>query len=221
MAWRQGQGTLGAITPAHPSGDFKWKDYSPRVFRNLRNMYGIADAEYMLSLGGSSALWQLNSPGKSGCMFFLSDDERFLVKTMRKTEIRTLIDMLPQYYRRCRQRMRLHSVATDRRGDPAPEEVVLCFGIIDILQDWNARKVFERTFKSMTHDSYAISVAPPKLYSMRFADFLTKSVFMDPAAAAAKGLYLPPPTISLYGTYAPGFTTIEEERDSSDNARRR
>ncbi|GIL44135.1 hypothetical protein Vafri_1667 [Volvox africanus] len=86
-------------TPAHPAGDFKWKDYSPRVFRNLRNMYGIADADYMLSLGGSSALWQLNSPGKSGCMFFLSDDERFLVKTMRKTEIRTLIQMLPEYYK--------------------------------------------------------------------------------------------------------------------------
>ncbi|KAG2429673.1 hypothetical protein HYH02_014011 [Chlamydomonas schloesseri] len=87
-----------SITPAHPAGDFKWKDYSPRVFRNLRNMYGIADAEYMLSLGGSSALWQLNSPGKSGCMFFLSDDERFLVKTMRKTEIKTLLELLPKYY---------------------------------------------------------------------------------------------------------------------------
>lgn len=86
-------------TPAHPAGDFKWKDYSPRVFRNLRNMYGITDADYMLSLGGSTALWQLNSPGKSGCMFFLSDDERFLVKTMRKTEIRTLITMLPEYYK--------------------------------------------------------------------------------------------------------------------------
>jgi hypothetical protein len=29
-------------------------------------------------------------------MFFLSDDERFIVKTMRKSEIRTLIAMLPQ-----------------------------------------------------------------------------------------------------------------------------
>jgi hypothetical protein len=137
-----------------------------RVFRNLRHMYGITDADYMLSLGGSAALWQLNSPGalragvtssavsclctpdcteeppsprcpysmsrplcatrpratptcwllimallqalicvspapagKSGCMFFLSDDERFLVKTMRKTEIHTLLGMLPQYYK--------------------------------------------------------------------------------------------------------------------------
>lgn len=36
------------------------------MFRKLRLMWGVHDAEYMLSLGGSSALWQLNSPGKSG-----------------------------------------------------------------------------------------------------------------------------------------------------------
>ncbi len=81
------------------------------MFRNLRNMYGIADADYMLSLGGSSALWQLNSPGKSGCMFFLSDDERFLIKTMRKTEIKTLIEMLPKYYR-CVRGMWVGSLVT-------------------------------------------------------------------------------------------------------------
>jgi len=85
-------------TPAHPSSDFKWKDYSPMVFRNLRLMWGIGDAEYMLSLGGSSALWQLNSPGKSGCMFFLSDDEKFIIKTMRKSESKVLVEMLQSYY---------------------------------------------------------------------------------------------------------------------------
>ncbi|KAG2487447.1 hypothetical protein HYH03_014014 [Edaphochlamys debaryana] len=560
------------ITPAHPAGDFKWKDYSPAVFRNLRNMYGITDADYMLSLGGSSALWQLNSPGKSGCMFFLSDDERFLVKTMRKTEIRTLIDMLPKYYsymesqpanlvirffgvhgvkqvhgrtvrfvvmhnmfntdlqihkkfdlkgstegrttgprvppndpktvfkdldldlqflvepqthamlirqisndaeflrsvevmdyslllgihfcsrarlaaegdsaighghaggpedapsagsgtglgpgpspgpgsgsgpggalgpgpgglrqssggggvnppppaqphalgltlesgpshdaedipgqrvspntgrngsvpspaghvarptpgeedgehvtsrnfdlfydrpdlekqlRTYEERMRgmaygeqrikdildlarlrilgdqlkkrskkaykvydgpatvLKALASRRHGadsmprvaeeaeeaasdeeeeplplkQPAcmgyqmralavhsrdsqpPEEVILCFGIIDILQDWNPRKVFERTFKSVTHDSYAISVAPPKLYSIRFAEFLNKAVFLDPAVAAAKGLHLPPPSASMYAYpygYAPGVATIEEEEHSEASGR--
>lgn len=37
-----------------------------QVFRNMRHMWGVNDAEYMLSLGGSSALRQLNSPGKSG-----------------------------------------------------------------------------------------------------------------------------------------------------------
>lgn len=31
-------------------------------------------------------------------MFFLSDDEKYIIKTMRKSEIKTLIDMLPAYY---------------------------------------------------------------------------------------------------------------------------
>jgi hypothetical protein len=49
-----------------------------QVFRNLRLMWGVHDAEYMLSLAGSQALRQLNSPGKSGgwghlrCCFQLS-----------------------------------------------------------------------------------------------------------------------------------------------------
>jgi 1-phosphatidylinositol-4-phosphate 5-kinase len=31
-------------------------------------------------------------------MFFLSDDEKFLVKTMRKNECETFTAMLPEYY---------------------------------------------------------------------------------------------------------------------------
>lgn len=58
--------TCSNTTPAHPSSDFKWKDYSPKVFRNLRHLWGTSDADYMLTLGGSTALRQLNSPGKSG-----------------------------------------------------------------------------------------------------------------------------------------------------------
>ncbi|GFH05982.1 PIPK domain-containing protein, partial [Haematococcus lacustris] len=87
-----------ATTPAHASSDFKWKAYSPKVFHNLRLMWGVGSAEFMLSLAGSQALRQLNSPGKSGCLFFLSDDEQYIIKTMRKSEIKTLMAMLPEYY---------------------------------------------------------------------------------------------------------------------------
>ncbi len=64
--------SYSSTTPAHPSCDFKWKDYCPRVFRHLRSTFHIDDADYMLSLAGSQALRQLNSPGKSGSVFFLS-----------------------------------------------------------------------------------------------------------------------------------------------------
>lgn len=61
-----------STTPAHPSSDYRWKDYCPRVFRRLRAASNIDEADYMLSLAGSQALRQLNSPGKSGSMFLLS-----------------------------------------------------------------------------------------------------------------------------------------------------
>lgn len=85
-------------TPAHPSSDFTWSDYCPKVFRQLRREFGLEEADYMLSLAGSAALRQLNTPGKSGSVFFLSEDERFLVKTMKKSEKEVLLDMLPSYY---------------------------------------------------------------------------------------------------------------------------
>ena len=34
---------------------FKWKDYSPRVFKELRSIFGIKnDMDYLLSLTGDS-----------------------------------------------------------------------------------------------------------------------------------------------------------------------
>jgi len=86
------------VTPPHPSNDFKWKDYSPIVFRQLRGLFGISNSEYILSTCGDHALRELPSPGKSGSVFFVSQDERFIIKTMRKEEVKLLIRSLPLYY---------------------------------------------------------------------------------------------------------------------------
>ena len=34
------------------SSSFKWKDYCPTVFQRLRQMYGIDNKDYLLSLTG-------------------------------------------------------------------------------------------------------------------------------------------------------------------------
>ncbi len=86
------------VTPPHPSNDFKWKDYSPIVFRQLRGLFGISNSEYILSTCGDHALKELPSPGKSGSVFFVSQDERFIIKTMRKEEVKLLLRTLPLYY---------------------------------------------------------------------------------------------------------------------------
>lgn len=75
-------------TPPHYSVDFFWKDYCPMVFRNLREMFHIDAADYMMSICGGDSLKELSSPGKSGSIFYLSQDERFVIKTLRKTELK-------------------------------------------------------------------------------------------------------------------------------------
>ncbi|PSC76693.1 Phosphatidylinositol 4-phosphate 5-kinase 2 [Micractinium conductrix] len=87
----------GSETPA-----FRWKDYAPRVFQRLRQGFGIDNSDYLLSLTGDAALRLLGSPGKSGSVFFLSDDDRFLVKTVHKEEMRLLLELIPRYYRHVR-----------------------------------------------------------------------------------------------------------------------
>ncbi|GBG74295.1 hypothetical protein CBR_g18706 [Chara braunii] len=86
-------------TPPHHSPEFSWKDYCPFAFRRLREMFGIDASEYMMSICGNDALRQLPSPGKSGSVFFLSNDDKFIIKTMNKSEMTVLLNMLERYYR--------------------------------------------------------------------------------------------------------------------------
>ncbi|KAH7315766.1 hypothetical protein KP509_21G064600 [Ceratopteris richardii] len=86
------------ITPPHQAADFKWKDYCPKVFRHLRELFQIDAADYMLSICGNNGLRELSSPGKSGSVFYLTQDERFMIKTLRKSEVKVLLRMLPRYY---------------------------------------------------------------------------------------------------------------------------
>ncbi|XP_059309302.1 phosphatidylinositol 4-phosphate 5-kinase 1-like [Lycium ferocissimum] len=87
------------LTPPHQVLDFKWKDYCPVVFKKLRELFGIDPAEYMLAICGNDALRELSSPGKSGSSFYLTHDDRFIIKTLKKSEVKVLIRMLQNYYR--------------------------------------------------------------------------------------------------------------------------
>ncbi|XP_029128714.1 phosphatidylinositol 4-phosphate 5-kinase 4 isoform X1 [Cajanus cajan] len=85
-------------TPPHPSCEFKWKDYCPVVFRTLRKLFKVDPADYMISICGNDALRELSSPGKSGSFFYLTNDDRYMIKTMKKAEAKALLRMLPAYY---------------------------------------------------------------------------------------------------------------------------
>ncbi|KAK5576732.1 hypothetical protein RB653_007876 [Dictyostelium firmibasis] len=91
-----------AMTNAHSTGAFKFKDYCPNAFRYLRYLFGIDTAEFMVSLcntlkNGENALRELPTPGKSGSLFFFSHDMKFIIKTIPKDEAKLLRDILPSY----------------------------------------------------------------------------------------------------------------------------
>lgn len=53
-------------------------------------------------------------------------------------------------------------------------DVILVFGIIDILQDYDISKKLEHAYKSFHHDPTSISAIDPRHYSKRFRDFIFK-----------------------------------------------
>ncbi|KAG9141528.1 hypothetical protein Leryth_019069 [Lithospermum erythrorhizon] len=89
-------------TPPHSSSEFRWKDYCPKVFRTLRMLFKVDPADYMLSICGDNALRELSSPGKSGSFFYLTSDDRYMIKTMKKAEMKVLLRMLNAYYNHVR-----------------------------------------------------------------------------------------------------------------------
>jgi len=48
-------------------------------------------ADYMLSICGDEALRELCSPGKSGSFFYLTNDDRYMIKTMKKAEVKVSV----------------------------------------------------------------------------------------------------------------------------------
>jgi 1-phosphatidylinositol-4-phosphate 5-kinase len=66
-------------------------------------------------------------------------------------------------------------------GEPTGEfqDVILFFGIIDILQDYDISKKLEHAYKSMQYDPNSISAVDPKQYCKRFRDFIYRAFSED------------------------------------------
>ncbi|CAN1160481.1 Phosphatidylinositol 4-phosphate 5-kinase 5 [Linum perenne] len=75
---------------------------------------------------------------------------------------------------RVERTMRRHDSELQLVGEPTGEfyDVILTFGIIDILQDYDISKKLEHAYKSIHYDPTSISAVDPKQYSRRFKDFI-------------------------------------------------
>ncbi|KAE8684384.1 Phosphatidylinositol 4-phosphate 5-kinase 2 [Hibiscus syriacus] len=98
------------LTPPHQSAEFWWKDYCQSPFaigrislvlgfpfvclRHLRELFQVDPADYMLAICGNDALRELSSLGKSGSFFYLTQDDRFLIKTVKKSEVKVSCQLI-------------------------------------------------------------------------------------------------------------------------------
>ncbi|PWA00890.1 hypothetical protein BB558_003027 [Smittium angustum] len=78
--------------------DFKFKDYAPVIFNNIRQVFGLDVTSYLISLTDRYVLSEVGSSGKSGSFFYYSQDLRFIIKTVSKTEHKFMRTMLKDYY---------------------------------------------------------------------------------------------------------------------------
>ncbi|XP_055930867.1 phosphatidylinositol 4-phosphate 5-kinase type-1 alpha-like isoform X2 [Argiope bruennichi] len=93
------------ITPAHHYNEFTFKSYAPVAFRYFRDLFGIEPDDFLLSLC-NYPLIELTNPGASGSIFYLTDDDEFIIKTVQHKEAEFLTKLLPGYYMNLNQNPR-------------------------------------------------------------------------------------------------------------------
>ena len=107
------EGSMMYSTPPHKLGDFKFKDYCPLVFRWVRAFFGITSPlDFLGSLCGyhvnkidgsasseeeGNPLRLMGTPGKSGSLFFFTQDMKYCIKTIPKHEAKLLRHILKPY----------------------------------------------------------------------------------------------------------------------------
>ncbi|XP_050463708.1 phosphatidylinositol 4-phosphate 5-kinase type-1 alpha-like isoform X6 [Cataglyphis hispanica] len=92
-------------TPAHHFSEFKFKNYAPIAFRYFRDLFGIQPDDFLMSMC-SAPLRELSNPGASGSIFYLTDDDEFIIKTVQHKEGEFLQTLLPGYYMNLNQNPR-------------------------------------------------------------------------------------------------------------------
>ncbi|OQV12309.1 Phosphatidylinositol 4-phosphate 5-kinase type-1 gamma [Hypsibius exemplaris] len=97
------EGTVS--TPAHGLNDFTFKSYAPIAFRYFRELFGIQPDDYMLSLC-DRAMIEISNPGASGSIFYLTEDDEFILKTVMYREAEFLQKLLAGYYMNLNQNPR-------------------------------------------------------------------------------------------------------------------
>ncbi|XP_033995182.1 phosphatidylinositol 5-phosphate 4-kinase type-2 gamma-like isoform X2 [Trematomus bernacchii] len=97
--------TSSTSTVLHPNlsvslenlpGQFKFKDYCPQVFRNLRERFGIEDQDYQVSLARSPPL--KDEEGQRVELLLTSYDHTLIIKEISSEEVEEIHNILSEYH---------------------------------------------------------------------------------------------------------------------------
>lgn len=82
---------------------FRFRDFAPHVFHNIRVRFGFKSHDYYHSLEPATFMTSVLentdfSGGRSGSFMCFSPDRRFLIKTIPDHEAKTMVRILPAYY---------------------------------------------------------------------------------------------------------------------------
>eukprot|EP00548_Thalassiothrix_antarctica_P000565 CAMPEP_0194137488 /NCGR_PEP_ID=MMETSP0152-20130528/7375_1 /TAXON_ID=1049557 /ORGANISM="Thalassiothrix antarctica, Strain L6-D1" /LENGTH=674 /DNA_ID=CAMNT_0038834527 /DNA_START=449 /DNA_END=2473 /DNA_ORIENTATION=- len=88
-----------------PQPSFECYDLCPTVFSDIRKSFRILDSQYYAILGLQngrrestySVISSKDAAGKSSSFFFLSSDQRFILKSCTAQDVQTLCKILPKY----------------------------------------------------------------------------------------------------------------------------
>ncbi|XP_021233875.1 phosphatidylinositol 5-phosphate 4-kinase type-2 beta isoform X2 [Numida meleagris] len=76
---------------------FKFKEYCPLVFRNLRERFGIDDQDYQNSVTRSAPV-NSDSQGRCGARFLTTYDRRFVIKAVSSEDVAEMHNILKKYH---------------------------------------------------------------------------------------------------------------------------
>ncbi|KAI5622908.1 phosphatidylinositol 5-phosphate 4-kinase type-2 gamma-like isoform X1, partial [Silurus asotus] len=77
-------------------GHFKFKEYCPQVFRNLRERFGIEDQDYQMSLVRSSTL--KDGENQDDSLLLTSHDRLLIIKQISSEDVEDMHNILPEYH---------------------------------------------------------------------------------------------------------------------------
>ncbi|KAF7826121.1 phosphatidylinositol 4-phosphate 5-kinase 10 isoform X1 [Senna tora] len=89
--------SLNGLTSASKS--IYLSDHLRKCDRNILDLQNIAYTDYLQSICGDEQLLHFVATGKFGNVFVSPVDDRFVIKILRKSELKVMLEILPKYYR--------------------------------------------------------------------------------------------------------------------------